>query len=205
MAWTIKNLILALCICAGGFSLGATPGLQPMEFFSDLRKENARLISEVDQSLEKLIIGSNGLEPLSELEDKVNFLKRRKKELLSRQEFLNRIILQFDLKFRGGDVQDFLKVALREMSQIDVKSEDNENSMWKFLNYLAISLDSLPKGEINVLRFVEGYMKRSSFDQPVEPKEYLSSLDYYNDTQAQQANGMSPTEAAESLLNQTEF
>lgn len=202
MAKAFQILSLILCLGTAGLCWAAPPSsLEPMEFFSDLRSENTKLIAEVDQSLEKLMVEANALEPLSELESRVKFLKERKRELLARQEFLNRIILQFDLKFRGGDVQEFLKMALREMSQVEVKSSDNEDSMWKFLNYLAISMDALPKGQIDVLRFVEGYMKRSTFENPVHPKEYLSSLDYYNDTQAQRANGVSPLEAAESLSN----
>lgn len=202
MIRALKTFSIILCLSTGSFCLGATSNsLEPMKFFSDLRKENTQLIKEVDQSLEKLMMKTNALEPLSELESKVDFLRKRKQELLSRQEFLNRIILQFDSKFRGGDVHDFLKMALREMSQVEVKTSNDENSMWKFLNYLAISMDSLPRGQIDVLRFVEGYMKRSTFDNPVHPKEYLSHLDYYNDAQAQRANGMTPLEAAESLSN----
>jgi|FLYM01.1.fsa_nt_gi hypothetical protein len=109
------------------------------------------------------------------------------------------MILQFDANFKGGDIQQFLKVALREMSHVDVTTGSTENSLWKFMNYLAMSIDSLPEGQMDILKFVEGYMKRSSFDAPVDPKEYLSSLDYYNGVQAERANGMSLNEAAESL------
>lgn len=191
-------LILALF---GPSGYGAPTSLEPLSFFSDLRSENFKSISSIDENLDKLMVKASSLDSIQDLESQVQFLKSRKKELLLRQEFLNRLILQFDVKFKGGDTQDFLRVALTEMAQVEVKSTSEEPSLWKFLNHLALSMKSLPKGKINVLHFVEGYMKSSSIEHPIEPKAYLSQLDYYNDVQAQRANGMSPTEAVESLGN----
>ncbi|NCN39753.1 hypothetical protein GW916_00750 [bacterium] len=172
---------------------------EPLPYLTELRAENTNTLMEVDLALDQLMASSNSLKSLESLDGQVQILKKRKAELIQRQSFLNRMILQFDSKFRGGDVQQFLKVSLKEMSQIDVKSQDSGPSLWKFLNYLAISLESLPQGHIDVMKFVEGYMKRSPMNDPIEPKEYLSSLDYYNGVQAQSATGMTPSEAADSL------
>lgn len=189
----LKNLSLGLIMALGAFSgthcLAAVESGSPIDFFSDLRRENTLSLEEINQALAKT----------DEDSEKLRILGLRKKELQSRQQFLNRMILQFDANFKGGDIQQFLKVALREMSHVDVTTGSTENSLWKFMNYLAMSIDSLPEGQMDILKFVEGYMKRSSFDAPVDPKEYLSSLDYYNGVQAERANGMSLNEAAESL------
>lgn len=186
---TLKNLSLAFCLSSGGVCFAAVDSGSPIDFFSDLRAQNTQSLEEVEKVLEKS----------DEDSGRLAILKLRKKELQSRQQFLNRMILQFDANFKGGDIQQFLKVALREMSQVDVTVGSDENSLWKFMNYLAMSIDSLPEGQMDILKFVEGYMKRSSFSAPVDPKEYLSSLDYYNGVEAERANGMSASEAAESL------
>lgn len=185
-------MTLILTLLLQSFCHAAPESLQPIDFFSELRRENTQNLFEINQALDKEQVAPESIA-------KVEFLKNRKLELQSRQAFLNRMILKFDSGFKGGDVHQFLKVALREMSQVDVKTGSSENSIWKFLNSLAMSLDALPQGQLNVLKFVEGYMKRSSFKEPIEPKDYLSSLDYYNGVHAQRANGMSAVEAAEHL------
>lgn len=181
------------CMALISGSLWAAPSRPadgPISYLTTLRGENTTLLREVEGALQK---GQTSEEA------HLLALKEQKKELECRQSFLNRLILQFDTKFKGGDTQDFLRVTLREMSEVEVQSDSAKTPMWKFLDYLAMSLDALPKGQMNVLKFVEGYMKSSPFSKPIEPKKYLSRLDYYNEVQTQSAHGMSPSEAAELL------
>jgi hypothetical protein len=189
--WTYALLALTAFFtsasCLGAVSSFSTGTGQPLAFLSDLRSENTRSLSDVQNAVEKLQMDDHpGVSP-SETE-RLEFLTKREKNLRSRQIFLNRLILQFDLKFKGGDVQSFLKTALHEMAEVDGSP---------FLTQLEASVSALPPGQVDVLKFVEGYMKRCSFENPMRADEYLSSLDYYNGVQAQKAHGMSPVEAAE--------
>src|SRR5690606_35267337 len=98
----LKIGIISLALGYSSLVLAAPHSTSPIEFFSELRQDNTKLLMEVDQSLDKLLATTNGLDPLGEMEMRVEFLKERRKELLARQEFLNRLVLQFDKSFRGG-------------------------------------------------------------------------------------------------------
>lgn len=171
----------------------------PIGFFADLRELNTRRLVEIDKSIDQKVVQSNSMDSLSHFETEIVSLQNQRTEYQYRQDFLNRIILQFDAKFRGGDVQSFLSMVLKEMAQVAAKSDDSSKILWKFLNNMAISIGALPKGQTDVLKFVEGYMNMGSVKDPVDPAQFLSQLDYYNGAHAQKANGMTPAEAAESL------
>lgn len=185
------------CLAANGPS-----NVDPISFFSSLRENNTQRLTEIDKTIDQKLVMANSPESISSTDLDIQKLQDQKTEYQYRQDFLNRIILQFDSKFRGGDIQSFLGVTLKEMAQVAAKSDDSTKVLWKFLNYMSVSITSLPKGHTDILKFVEGYMNMGSVKNPIEPGQFLSQMDYYNGSQVQKANDMTPAQAVEALESQ---
>lgn len=192
----VLSLVGAAQPCKAASSSAANE-MDPIQFFSNLREANTNHLFAIDQAIDKKLIQADSPDSVSASDIEVQKLQSEKSEYQYRQDFLNRMILKFDTKFRGGDVQSFLGVTLKEMAQVAAKSDDSTKVLWKFLNYMSVSISSLPKGHADILKFVEGYMNMGSIKDPIEPSQFLSQLDYYNGTQVQKANDMTPAQAVE--------
>ena len=78
-----------------------------------------------------------------------------------RQDFLDRLSLKMDMDYKGSNLKEFLKGALKTMARVDIES-NSEHGIWKFLNNLSLLIDQVPEREQNVTSVIEGYMKQTS-------------------------------------------
>jgi len=153
-----------------------------LRFLQDLRNENVKRLKEIDQTLNRKIDETTQ----DTLESEVSKLRLAKREHVMRQEFLDRLILQVDTKFGGGDLRAFLERALTDMAKIDVSSA-TDTGLWKFMKYAADAVRRLPEKKENILAFLEGYMTKS-VSNPMLPQEYMASRNYTNGAKSEQGS-----------------
>lgn len=156
---------------------------ETLQSLQELRKANVKRLMEIDQTLSvKLEETKPG-----NLEKDVMTLRTAKREHALRQEFLDRLILQVDKNYRGGDLRLFLQMALTEMAKTDAMNASSDTGLWKFLKFAADAVRSLPERKENILGFLEGYMNRS-VSNPIKPEDYLNSRNYTNGSVSEQGN-----------------
>jgi hypothetical protein len=176
----ILSLLLALSL---GVQLSAQQVRPPqgkadaLSYLQAMRLQNVKRLKEIDETLRIRIEDSDP----ATLEFEVNRLKVAKLEHSMRQEFLNRLILQVDTKFSGGDLRIFLERSLNEMAKIDATqiNAQAETGLWKFLKFASDAVRRLPERKENILVFLEGYMHRSVVN-PIRPEDYLNTRNYSN-------------------------
>lgn len=191
-----KNLILTATLSCTSVALAAgSPGdikAETLRSLQGIRSENVKRLKDIDRALSKKIEEAKP----GNLEKEVTTLRTARKEHMLRQDFLDRLILQVDANFRGGDLRQFLQVALTEMAKTDAMSTSSEAGLWKFLKYAAEAISSLPERKENIVAFLEGYMNRSVSD-PIKPQDYLNSRNYTNGSTSEQGDPLKREEAGE--------
>lgn len=196
MLQLVKNLILAAIMNCASLALAAgSPGdikAETLKSLQGIRNENVKRLKDIDRALSKKIEEAKP----GNLEKEVSTLRTARKEHMLRQDFLDRLILQIDANFRGGDLRQFLQVALTEMAKTDAMSTSSEAGLWKFLKYAAEAIGSLPERKENIVAFLEGYMNRSVSD-PIKPQDYLNSRNYTNGSMSEQGSPMKREEAGD--------
>jgi hypothetical protein len=191
-----KNLILALVLSCTSLAMAkeasGDPKTEALKSLQGMRNENVSRLKDIDRALSKKIEeGKPG-----NVEKEVSTLRTARKEHMLRQDFLDRLILQIDKNFRGGDLRQFLQIALTEMAKTDAMGTNSEASLWKFLKYAAEAIGSIPERKENIIAFLEGYMNRSVSD-PIKPQDYLNSRNYTNGSMSEQGNPMKREEVGD--------
>lgn len=187
-----NNLILTLSLVALlPLSLFAEEKGDSLRFLQELRAENTKRLDEIRGKVAAKLENRT----TQNLNQDIQLLKAAQHEHSLRQDFLNRLIFQIDSKFHGGDLRNFLEVALVEMAKVDALSQNGEQGsiqtgMWKFLKYSSDAIHKLPEKGENVLTFLEGYMDRS-IANPVTPDEYMNSRNYTNGSMSEAGNPLS--------------
>lgn len=191
-----KNLILVAFLSSTSLAIAAgSPAdvkAETLKSLQGMRNENVKRLKDVDRALSKKIEEAKP----GQIEKEVSTLRTARKEHILRQDLLDRLILQVDANFRGGDLRQFLQVALTEMAKTDAMSTNSEASLWKFLKYAAEAVSSLPERKENILAFLEGYMNRSVSD-PIKPQDYLNSRNYTNGSMSEQGHPMKRDEVGD--------
>jgi hypothetical protein len=206
MVQALEKLFLALTLAAAILLTGPFAHAEKVSFeakgdslryLQELRNKESKQLLEINETLSHKMEST-----LSDGIDKeVGQLKTAQLEHQMRQEFLDRLIHQVDMNFRGGDLRAFLQKALVEMAKIDaITSAQSGHALWKFLRYSADAIRSLPEQKENILAFLEGYMNRS-VSNPIPPQDYLASRNYTNGTQSEMGNTMT-AEAAGSIADE---
>lgn len=187
MLWLIKLCLLTSSVFAATESdKGAT-----LNYLRAVLKQNYTRLAELDQATQKAlslakIDKEEEFSPLQnqiqkDLEFEINKWAVERKELLLRQDFLDRLIFRVDSHFRGGDLQQFLTVQLKEMTFLEATSADSSNTkLWKFLSYLTTAVTEMPERNEDMASFIEGYMNFSSIQEPKSPKEFMKTREYTN-------------------------
>lgn len=151
------------------------PRGEALRYLRDMRSANVKRLIEIDDTLRARIEESSA----ASVEFEVSRLQVAKKEHALRQEFLDRLILQVDTRFMGGDLRAFLERALTEMAKIDATNGSADPALWKFLKFAAEAVRRLPEKKENIIVFLEGYMNRSVAN-PIRPEDFLNSRNYSN-------------------------
>lgn len=177
------TLYFTLCMAAGwAHDSGRN---QTIEELKGLKAKNTQLLQELDQKLNKQLspatISTSGAVQVPHLnEDEIEKISEERQEGLLRQELIDRLLLQVDSKFKGGDLRLFLVARLNEMARIDLLNSPGQQKLWKLMSYLSQALHNLPERGDNIVAFIDGYLQRSKFKKPLKPEEYLLSRQYSN-------------------------
>lgn len=158
---------------------------ESLHYLQDLRNQNIGRLKEINETLARKVEEAQ----TDSFEKEIGTLKAEQREHMLRQEFLDRLILQFDRKFNGNDLRGFLENTLKEMAKIDAISAA-DTGLWKFLRYASEAIAREPETREKVLPFLEGYMKQS-VSNPVRPQDYLSSRNYTNGSKSETGSPLS--------------
>jgi hypothetical protein len=189
------GILLTVGFC-GYAAIQAPSKQEAMKTLTSLRDQNTTRLKEIDQALRKKLDESQMALKVGDLDNDIEKLRAEKRELSLRQDFLDRLTFQFDVKYTGTEMKEFMTAALRSMAKVEVEST-REHNIWKFLNYLSLTIAKIPGGPDRVLAFVEGYMKQTSIESPIKPEDYLAKMAYENGTQSEAAHPMAKTEVGE--------
>ncbi len=198
----VSNLLMALIF------LGLTPFAhadivakdQAINDIRALKAHNTLQIQQLDSRIRQMLNTAPQTLLSSPLdEEQVEKLSAERRELLLRQDFLDRLILQVDSRFTTGNLREFLSERLSEMARIDLLSSNSNQQLWKQMTYLSQALRDLPERNQNTISFIEGYLKASPFKSPVKPDEYLKSRQYTNGRDAVAATPMARDEVGEKV------
>ncbi len=144
-----------------------------------------RKITEIvssSQSFDMKSINSSGKEIKSRFdqwEGNLTGLIQRRKELMLRRDFVDRMIFQIDSKWSDRyETRPFLIKTLRQMSVVEMSQKKPDASMWRFLSYLSIALKEIPSPNENLFEFIESYLNFSSISKPKPPFAFLEHRHY---------------------------
>lgn len=194
----MRTIVIIIFLLARS-SFGAIAGpskAEAMTFINGVKTQNTSRLQATDQAIIKKLDAAPNSHQLAAIEADVEKLRLERRELILRQDFLDRLAFKIETAYAGVGLRDFLKGALRGMARIDLQS-NSEHSIWKFLNNLSLLIDEVPERQQNVLSVIEGYMKQTSIENPMRPDEYLASTAYSNGSQAEGARPMDRSSVGE--------
>lgn len=190
----LSALFVVTCVTFEVTAATAPPSKsEAVAFFSSLKKQNTVRLQETDKAIMKKLDETQGTRVLAELHTEIEKLRSDKKELLLRQDFLDRMILQFDANYDGQHPKDFLEKTLKSMTQVEISSNQS-TTIWPFLDNLRRLIARVPDTQDRVLNLVEGYMKQTSIAHPMMPDDFLAHVAYSNGSQSEGAHPMPRTE-----------
>lgn len=172
---------IAILFVLGGrpLAFGATNGPQALNYLKDLLQQNRKQLDQADDLLKKTISDPAAQKP--GFEERAQKLAEQRKELVLRQEFLDRLVFRIDTRYKGdADLKAFLVAQVSDMAVVEASDAQGDASLWKFLTYLSIALKDQVERSENLASFIEGYMKFSSIRKPIKPEDYVSMRSYTN-------------------------
>lgn len=181
---------------------------QALAEFKTLKSQNTQSLRDLESRLKSLLTPNSTLvlnASLSFNEPEIERINQERQERMLKQELLDRMIMQIDTKFKSGDLRGFLAARLSEMARTDLLANSSKQNLWKQMSYLGQALRDLPERGDNIVSFVDGYLRRSSFKYPLKPEEYLRERQYTNSRESVAAVPTSKEEVGELLedrLNQ---
>ena len=107
-------------------------------------------------------------------------LDDRREEMIARRVFIDQLILAFDSKWNGRELQTFLEHQLLDMAATDLTNPQGASQTWKFIVYLSIAIREIPEPHESPLGIIESFMSFASILNPKTPTEYLTSRNYTN-------------------------
>ena len=167
--------------------------------------ENHKALVNIDQKLNAEIQRKHhtSTPSLSHLENRIQELSRARREHIFRQDFLDRLKFQIDNNYKSGNLRSFLITRLKKMTLIEVQG-GRHSTMWKFLKYLTVALENLSEPNENPIEFIEGYLRKSSFIDPLVPHIYGQTRNYSNGIDNEAANPVDKEKAKELIKKKLE-
>jgi hypothetical protein len=178
----LQILFTGLCACAAASATAAPLSRsQALAELKDIKAQNSLRLKVSEVHLNQLLSPSpDAALALVAHDSQIEALNEQRRELILRQELIDRLIFQVDTKFKTGDLREFLSQRLVEMAKADLLEARGDQSLWKQLSYLGQALRELPERGENIVGFIDGYLKNSSFKKPLRPEEYLQARQYTN-------------------------
>jgi len=194
--------VLALAVALFGLHAAAAGSVNTRDLalveLKAAKSHNQLKLGEVEARLRDML----NLSPETTLnaglnESLIEKLRQERQEHLLRQDLYDRLILQVDTRFKGGDLRAFLSERLVELARTDLLENKSPQGLWKQMTYLSQSLKKIPERGESVIGFVEGYLKESSFSRPLNPDEYLRTRNYTNARENVAASPVAPEKVGE--------
>lgn len=171
-----------------------------LQQLKEIKNQNYQQLSRSEQQVKELV--SVPLKTSTSL----NQLSLEQKELRARMDFYDRLNLQLEIKadqmktasqFRTSLIDIIAKLINIESQYSDDHSSissSNSSSLFSFLNYLHLALQTIPEPNENLINFIEDYIKFSSITNPQKPDKFSIKRNYTNGKVSSTAH---PTEASE--------
>ena len=187
-------LVLTLATSMSCFAVAKPPSpSEAMSFLQSLKSQNTARIQDTEKAISKKLDETKDTRVLETLHADVEKLRAEKKELMLRQDFLDRLIFQFDTKYDGSHTREFIEGALKSMTQVEIANANTTTNMWPFLDNLRRLISRIPDQQDRVLNLVEAYMKQTSIASPMNPDEFMKNVAYSNGSQTEGAKPMDRT------------
>ena len=201
-------LLIKLCLFLSPVMAAEANKGDALNYLREVLKQNYTRLSELDQAMQtslsqSKIVSEEQFSPeqnqsQKNLETQLNKWAEERKELLLRQDFLDRLIFRLDSNYRGGNLQVFFASQLKEMTFLEAtSSESSNNKLWKFLSYLSTAVQELPERNEDLASFIEGYMNFSTIVEPKSPKEFMKTREYSNGKTSVAAQSVSREDVGE--------
>lgn len=201
-------LLIKLCLFLSPVFAAETNKDEALNYLREVLKQNYTRLSELDQATQKALstaklVNEEQFSPAQnqsqkDLEAQLNKWAEERKELLLRQDFLDRLIFRLDSNYHGGSLQVFFAAQLKDMTFLEAtSSESNYHKLWKFLSYLATAVQEMPERNEDLASFIEGYMNFSTISEPKSPKEFMKTREYSNGKTSVAAQSVSREDVGE--------
>lgn len=185
----MKTLILGLITVISFTSVKALAAVQNAfprtEILGNLvkmRDDAQNKIAELEGKIQKSIDLAMNPEDMAPPSDKeIKQMRAEMKDIKFKQNFLDRLIFQVDTRWKEqGEFKKFLTQTVQEIAKQEATNTDKDND-WSYISQLGMVLKETAgdRGE-NPMSLVEDYLKQSTLQKPLKPKEFLSKRHYSN-------------------------
>ena len=164
----VRLVFFALVMVGGTAEAAVAPPTQSeaLNFVTSLKAQNTSRLQATDAAIQQKFEETKSGVKLSSSTIEIEKLRSERRELLLRQDFLDRLTFQVDTRYPGKDLKPFLISALKNMAQVELGSH-SEHSMWAFLNNMSLLLEEVPERQDRVLGMIENYMKQTTISNPM--------------------------------------
>lgn len=185
----MKTLILSLITAISFTSVNAFGAVQNSfprnEILGNLvkmRDEARTKTVELEQKIQKSIDRSmNPDEIVVPSEKEIQQMRAEMKDIKFKQNFLDRLIFQVDTRWKEqGEFKKFLTMTIQDLAKQEATNTEKDGD-WAYITQLGLVLKETisDRGE-NPMTLVEDYLKQSTLQKPMKPKEFLSKRHYSN-------------------------
>lgn len=158
------------------------PKSEIIQNLTKMRDEAHNKIVDLETKIQKSIdlsMNPEDMAPPSEKEIK-NY-RAEMKDIKFKQNFLDRLIFQVDTRWKEqGEFKKFLTMTIQEIAKQEATNTEKDSN-WSYISQLGLVLKETAgdRGE-NAMSLVEDYLKQSTLQKPLKPKEFLSKRHYSN-------------------------
>ncbi len=194
MRTTILSLLTAL-ILVGTEAMAAVQSpyakSEIITTLTKLRDDTHNKIADIEQKIQKSVDQTMNTEdvvaPPSEKE--VRQFRAEMKDLRFKQDFLDRLIFQVDTQWKEQvEFKRFFSHTVQELAKQDATNTDKDGN-WTYISQLGLVLKetSADRGE-NPMTLLEDYLRDSTLQKTIKPKDFLSKRHYSNGKISTQSN-----------------
>lgn len=186
---TMKTLILGLITAISFTSVQALAAVQNpfprteiLENLVKMRDEAQNKTAELELKIRKSIERSmNPDEIVAPSEKEIKQMRAEMKDIKFKQNFLDRLIFQVDTRWKEqGEFKKFLTTTIQDLAKQEATNTDKDGD-WAYISQLGLVLKetAADRGE-NPMSLVQDYLKQSTLQKPLKPKDFLSKRHYSN-------------------------
>lgn len=147
-----------------------------------MRDDSHNRIAELEAKIQKMVDQSmNPDEVLVPSDKEIQKMRAEMKDVKFKQDFLDRLIFQVDTRWKEqGEFKKFMSMTVQEIAKQEATNTEKDGN-WTFISQLGLVLKETAsdRGE-NPIALLEDYLKESTLQKVVKPKDFLSKRHYSN-------------------------